>query len=104
MMREFQLRRKRKEEESADETRRVEAALSPPSVWSPPQTHIRWEAVRGEDEAAEEAGQSAAEKPALLEVMEISPASPSSPPPGNPGWVLFPAGRDPVLLEAGCTE
>ena len=71
MMQKFRLRRKRKVEESADETRRVEAAMSPPSVGSPPRTHVHWEAARSEDEAAEEAA-SAGE-------MRTPPASPLSP-------------------------
>ena len=54
-------------EESADETRWVEAATSPPSEESPPWTRIRREAAWGEDEEAEEAGQAAAEKVAPLE-------------------------------------
>ena len=42
-------------EESADVTRLVEAATSPPSVGSPPWTRARREVVQGEEEVAEEA-------------------------------------------------
>ena len=56
-------------EESADETRRVEAATSPPLVGSPPRSRVRREAAQGEEEEAEEAGWSAAEKAAPMEVV-----------------------------------
>ncbi|XP_039851804.1 uncharacterized protein LOC120710219 [Panicum virgatum] len=95
---------KRKVEESADETRRVEAALSPPLVGSPPRTRIHREAAQSEDEVAEEAGRSASEKAAPLEGVETPPASPSSPQLENSSRELFPAGRDPVLPEASHTE
>ena len=91
-------------EDSADETRRVEAATSPPSVGSPPRTHVHREAARGEDEAAEEARRSVAEKAMPLDVTETSPTSPSSPPLENPGRDLFPAGQDTVLPGADRTE
>ena len=90
-------------EESAYETRRVEAATSP-SVGNPPQTYVCQEAARGEDEEAEEAGRFAAEKVVPLERMETPPVSLSSPPLENPGQELSPAVRDPVLPEASRTE
>ena len=49
-------------EESAEETSGVEAAMSPPSVGSPPRTRVRQEAAQGEEEGAEEAERSAVEK------------------------------------------
>jgi hypothetical protein len=81
-------------EEFADETRRVEAATSPPLVASPPRTRVRREAVQGEEE---EAGQSAAEKATPMEKMRTPPASPPNPPQENPGREQFPVGQDPVL-------
>jgi hypothetical protein len=48
-------------EESADETRLVEAATSPPSVGSPPWTRARQEAAQGKEEVAEEAARLAEE-------------------------------------------
>ena len=91
-------------EESADETRRVEAATSPPSVGSPPRTHVHREAARGEEEGADEAGRSAAEKAAPMEVVRTPPASPPSPPPENPSRELFPVRQDPILPEADLIE
>ena len=88
-------------EESADETHRVEAAMSPPMVGSPPQTRARQEAAQGEEEEAE---RSADEKAAPMEVVQTPPASPPSPPQENPGQELFPNGQDPILPEAGRTE
>ena len=84
-------------EESADETRRVEAATSPPSVGSPPRTRIHREAAQGEEEEFEEAGRYAAEKAVPMEVVRTPPASVSIPPPENPGRELFPPRQDPVL-------
>ena len=57
---------------------------------------MRREAALGEREA-EDAGQSAAEMAAPMEVGQTPPASPPSPPQENPGWELFPARQDPVL-------
>ena len=91
-------------EESADETHRVEAALSPPSAGSPPRTRVCREAARGEEEGADEAGRSAAEKAAPTEEVQMPPVSPPSLSPENPGWELFPASQDPVLPTAGRTE
>ena len=75
---------------STDETRRVKAARSPPSVVSPPRSRIRWEAALGEEEA-EDTGRSAAEMTVPMEVGQTTPASPPSPPWENPCRELFPA-------------
>ena len=90
-----------KVEESADETRRVEAATSPPSMGSPPRTRVRLEAAQGEEEEAEEDRQTAAEKAALSEGMRMPPASQPSLPQENPGRELFPVVQDPILPGAG---
>ena len=92
----FYLRRKSKAEESADEARWVEAAASPTSVKSPPWTCARLEAVREEEEATTEAGETSAddaEKAASVEEVRTPPASPSSVPPESPGREPCPADR-----------
>ena len=87
--------------ESANETRRVEAATSPPSVGSPPQSHVCREAAQGEEE---EAGRSAAEKATPMEVVRTLPASPPSPPPENLDRELFPIRHYPILPGADRAE
>jgi len=69
-------------------------------VGSPPRSCDRREAALGEEEEAEDAGRSAAERPAPMEVARTPRASPPSPPKENQGWELFPARQDPVLLVA----
>ena len=91
-------------EESADETRQIEEAKSPPSVGSPPRARARLEAAREEEEVAEEVGRSAAEKAAPAGEMRTPPVLPPSPPRECPGWELFPVGQDPVLPGAGRAE
>ena len=66
-------------EESTDETRRVEAAPSPPSVGSPPRTRARREAARDEEEVTAEIGRSTTEEAASAGEMRTPPASPLSP-------------------------
>ena len=92
----FWLHRKRKAEESADETRQVEAASSNPSVESLPRSRTRWEATPGEAEA-EDTGRSAARKAAPMGVAEVPPALPSSLPQETLSRELFPACQGPVL-------
>jgi hypothetical protein len=89
---------------AADETHRVEAATSPPSVGSLPQTRVHWEVAQGEEQAAKEAGQSVAGKATTVEEVRAPPASPVEPPPEHPGRELFPVGQDPVLPGAGRAE
>ncbi|XP_039786419.1 uncharacterized protein LOC120652614 [Panicum virgatum] len=95
---------KRKTEEATDETHRVKADTSPPSVGSPPRSHAHREAAQGGEEEAEGVGRSAAEEATLVEVMWTPPASLPSPPQEDPGRELFPVGQDPVLPGAGRAE
>ena len=92
----FWLHRKRKVEGSVDETRRVEAASSNPSVESPPWSRSRREATPGEAEA-EDTGRSAARKAAPMEVAEVPPALPLPLPQKTPSRELFPGCQGPVL-------
>ena len=84
------LHRKRKAEESADETHRAGAASSDPSVESPPRSRTRREATPGEAEA-EDTGRSAARKAAPMGVVGVPPASLSPLPQETPSRELFPA-------------
>jgi len=93
----FELRRKRKAEDSADEARRVEAAASLASVKSPPRIRARLEAVQEEEDAAAEAGETSAkdaEKAASVDEVRTPPMSPSSVPPKS-------LGREPFLADRG---
>ena len=92
----FWLCRKRKAEGSADETHRVEAASSDPSVESPPLSCARREATPGETEA-EDTRRYEARKAAPMGVAEVPPASPSPLPQETPSRELFPAREGPVL-------
>ena len=103
-LRNSQFWRKRKPEESIDESRRVEAAASPPSVRSPPRTRARWEAARDEEEVTVEVGRSTAEKAASAGEMWMPPASPMSLPQESWARELFPIGRDQALSGADPVE
>ena len=96
-LRNSQFWRKRKPEESVDESHRVEAAASPPSVRSPPRTRARWEAVRDEEEVTVEVGRSTAEKAASAGKMQTPPALPPSLPMESPARELFAAVWDQAL-------
>ena len=98
---------KRKAGESADETPRVEAAIPPASMESPPRTRAHLEAAREEGKAATEAERTAAEeaeKATSVRVVRAPPASPPSPPSESPSRELFPANRDQELPEAHPAE
>ena len=93
---EFWLHRKRKAEGSADETRRVEAASSNPSVESPPPSRARREATSGEPET-EDTGRSTAQKAAPMGVAEVPPLPPLPLPQKTLSQELFPTRQGPVL-------
>ena len=84
-------------EESADETRWVEAATSPPSVGSPPQTRACQEVARKEEEVTAEVERSTAEKAASAGKMQTPPASPPSLPMESLARELFAAVWDQAL-------
>ena len=83
-------------EGSADETRRVEAASSNPSVESPPRSRTRWETMPDEAEA-EDTRRSVARKAAQMGVAEVPHALPSPLPQETPSRELFPARQGPIL-------
>jgi hypothetical protein len=96
MMRNFWLHKKRKAEESANETRRAKTGSSDPSVESPPRSRTRREATQGKVEA-EGTGRSEARKAAPMGVAEVHPAPPPPLPQETLSRELFPARQGPVL-------